>query len=224
MMAMRIDKSTNPFLTTEEMQEHFPQHFKTLKDHLDDPINKREIFDRMVRKNGPQGGDYDRGDPSPVNKHLSFIKDGKENWNGVAQVRDMSDNKVDEAMKKLKWFFKENKIYLNDSEEDDVARRLLELHPIDLAGSNWALQPNGNDAAPARKIGSPGNWQEESVGKGKINPGHMKASMTADKEILDKYFPVEWERRMTDRGSQVSPTFERISDEPDQSDLDSIPF
>ena len=195
-------QKTNPFLTTEEMDENFPDQFEALRNHLES--NKKEIFDRLVRKNGFQNGDYSQGDPSPVNKHLSFIKDGASGWNGTAQVRDISNERVEEAMQKLKWFFKDNKIYLNDSEEEDVARRLLEIHPIDLAGSNWALQPNGSDADSAGVL----NGIRESVGKGIIQPGHFKSSMSANKEILDKYFPVEWQKKISDNGGNL--TFEDI--------------
>ena len=43
----------------------------------------------------------------------------------------------------------------------------------------------------------------ETVGRGIIQPGHMKASMSADKEILDKYFPVEWQKKVIERNGKL---------------------
>ena len=219
-------KSTNQFLTTGEMREHFPEHLKALKDHLNNADNKREIFDKMIRKNGfhKREAPWSKGDVNPVDKLVHHVKESDRNMSGNVSIRDISNNRVKSVMEKLQWFFPdEGNFYLNDIEEEDFNKRLLDIYPINKESSNWAVLPGGDDAdEPRRRRRIVNNRvvdaEPPTRGKGIIEPGHFKATMGADEKMLDRFFPKEWERHMTDRGSEVPPTFERIPEEDEDED------
>lgn len=172
-------KSKNPFMSNEEMFNAFPEHYETLLGHLND--NKYEIFNSLVRQAGGQNGDA-----NPIQRFISHMTDegvsGSPldvdsngdpiyNFSGNLDVHDMSDETVQEAMKKLQWFGTGNRFYMAENETDDINERLLDLWPYDEEGTSWALRPGD------------GNKQND------ITPGFFKAMMSANPELLERLFP-----------------------------------
>ncbi len=171
--------SENPFMSNEEMFNAFPEHYDELLGHLND--NKYEIFNNLVRKAGGQNGDN-----NPIQRFISHISDEGVNgqalgvdsndnpiydFSGSLDVHDMSDETVQEAMKKLQWFGTGNRFYMAENETEDINERLLDLWPYDEEGTSWALRPGD------------GNRQSD------VTPGFFKAMMSANPEVLERLFP-----------------------------------
>tara|TARA_R110002012_G_scaffold318670_1_gene537493 strand:- start:94 stop:1305 length:1212 start_codon:yes stop_codon:yes gene_type:complete len=161
----------NPFMTPGEMEEFFPDHHKSMLNHLGN--NKSDIFNQMVRQHEPMfaGSSYDYGDPKPLERmiHLRGTQGG-EMLPGKFDIRDISDPKVEEAMKKLDWFQDDNNFYLAEDETDDINRRILDVHPHTSRTDSWTFNP---------KRPQPG---------GTAKPGLLKATMGIDEEMLDRVF------------------------------------
>jgi hypothetical protein len=207
-MLERINESQrtkeNPFLRTEEMQDMFPDHFKQLMKHLDD--NKAGIFDQMVRKHDSRypSKSYQYGDPSPVDKMIHVRNErGSSGLNGKIDIRDMSDEEVEEAMKTVDWYDNGDNLYLANQETDDINKRLLDVYSMTENADSWELLPGRGDRAMGNRKGA--------------QPGLLKSTMGIDEEMLEEVFgPAEFSaniRPSARGGSLLSNIINNIKEE-----------
>ena len=183
-MLERINESQrmkqNPFMRTEEMEDMFPDHFKQLMTHLND--NKAGIFDQMVRKHDSRypSSSYQYGDPSPVDKMIHVRNNkGTTGLNGKIDIRDMSDEEVQEAMKTVDWYDNGDNLYLANQETDDINKRLLDVYSMTEDADSWELLAGRGDRPQGQRRGS--------------QPGLLKSTMGIDEGMLDEVFgPAEF--------------------------------
>ena len=178
---VRKDEET-PFVKAGELAQNFPRHHQAMMEHLN--ANKKEIFNRMVRKNGAAFGNkvpYEDFDPSMISRliHRHTGDDFDE-----LSVRNIDDSRVDSMINDMRWHGKGTHTYLAPQSTDDWNSRILDITPWDYEASRWANNPSSTE------------FDEDESNWG-ARPGFMKATMGMDEDLADKYFPKIWhgERR-----------------------------
>ena len=189
---------SNPFVTSGELEENFPQQFQALMDHMNE--NREGIFNNLVRMSGRRSNYYgnygyaDGSDAAPVSRLITHKLNGSRGarnaMNGTTSIHDISDDAVREAMENMEWRQDGNGLYLADQEltSADGDKKLLDMYPINEENSRWAVLPQGDDAPTRGQRG----FFDGLRGSGIVEPGHFKATMGTDDEFMDKNFPKIW--------------------------------
>ena len=185
-------REENPFVGPEEMRLKFEDHFNEFMDHLDD--NKPEIFNQLVRQHDamyPSSG-YEYGDDKPIDR-LMHIRSDDHTGRGAPfgrvftdendsrrdptqiDIRDMSDDAVNEAMNNVNWFHDDGGIYLAPDQTDDINERLLHIDPMTAE----------NDSHDTRRGLPRRNLRYEPA---QARPGRLRAYMGIDENMLTDVF------------------------------------
>ena len=199
-------RSDRPFVSPNEMKEFFGDDYDNFMQHLTD--NKSGIFSQLVRQNQAKfpGSNFKWGDDFPTDRlaHLrSGSRDGRifsDRFGGTSKstfdIRDVSDDAINQAMENLNWYSDDDSFYMAEEETDDWNKRALGVYPNSQNVDRWGAMP-GRDRY---------NLRQQAA---RAQPGLLKATMGIDEDMLnsvfgDPLYSAEINSRMNDGNEEVT--------------------